>query len=81
MRDFCHCYSCSRTRHIGITFVCLDSQLFEGLLNFDPEHKDALPPLNKAQTIKLKHLSIVSLAAERRVSPIARCLDHHLCSF
>ena len=31
------------------------------------ENKDAFPPLNAAQTIKLKHLSIVSLASERRV--------------
>ncbi|KAF9024700.1 hypothetical protein BDZ89DRAFT_1068805 [Hymenopellis radicata] len=31
------------------------------------KHKDVLPPLNNAQTIKLKHLSIVSMAAEKRV--------------
>lgn len=33
------------------------------------EHKDSLPPLNQAQITKLKHLSIVSLAMDRRVSP------------
>lgn len=33
------------------------------------EHKDALPHLNKTQITKLKHLSIVSLAMDRRVSP------------
>jgi len=38
------------------------------------QHKDALPPLNKAQTIKLKHLSIVSLAAERRILPYSDLL-------
>jgi hypothetical protein len=32
------------------------------------EFQDRLPQLNAAQMIKLKHLSIVSLAAERRVS-------------
>jgi len=40
--------------------------------------KDALPPLNKAQITKLKHLSIVSLATERRIIPYAdllRALD------
>lgn len=35
--------------------------------NILSEHKDVLPPLNHAQTIKLKHLSIVSMAAEKRV--------------
>lgn len=38
------------------------------------QHKDALPPLNQAQTIKLKHLSIVSLAAERRILPYSDLL-------
>jgi len=38
------------------------------------EHKDQLPPLNDAQTIKLKHLSIVSLAADRRILPYADLL-------
>ncbi|KAF9481225.1 hypothetical protein BDN70DRAFT_992032 [Pholiota conissans] len=33
------------------------------------QHKDLLPPLNQAQIIKLKHLTIVSLAAERRILP------------
>ncbi|KAG5351425.1 hypothetical protein C0989_006499 [Termitomyces sp. Mn162] len=33
-------------------------------------HKDFLPPLNEAQTTKLKHLSIVSLASDRRVRTI-----------
>ncbi|KAG5219451.1 COP9 signalosome protein [Salix suchowensis] len=30
------------------------------------ERKDSLPPLNQAQTVKLKYLSIVTLASERR---------------
>ncbi|KAF6750610.1 hypothetical protein DFP72DRAFT_1013105 [Ephemerocybe angulata] len=33
------------------------------------QHKDALPPLNNAQITKLKYLSIVSLASERRILP------------
>jgi COP9 signalosome complex subunit 7 len=33
------------------------------------QHKDSLPPLNQAQIIKLKHLTIVSLAADRRILP------------
>ncbi|KAG6888186.1 hypothetical protein C0992_009401 [Termitomyces sp. T32_za158] len=37
-------------------------------------HKDLLPPLNEAQTTKLKHLSIVSLAADRRILPYADLL-------
>lgn len=32
-------------------------------------NKDVLPPLNQAQVIKLKHLSIVSLATHRRILP------------
>lgn len=32
------------------------------------QNKDSLPNLNHAQVVKLKHLSIVSMAAERRVS-------------
>ncbi|KAJ6501785.1 hypothetical protein DFH09DRAFT_1001301 [Mycena vulgaris] len=42
------------------------------------QNKDAFPPLNAAQTTKLKHLSIVSLASERRVLPytdLLRALD------
>ncbi|KAJ7665867.1 hypothetical protein DFH06DRAFT_1185246 [Mycena polygramma] len=42
------------------------------------QNPSAFPPLNAAQTIKLKHLSIVSLAAERRILPYAgllRALD------
>lgn len=38
------------------------------------QYKDALPPLNAAQTIKLKHLTIVSLAAERRLLPYSDLL-------
>ncbi|KAF7332379.1 PCI domain-containing protein [Mycena kentingensis (nom. inval.)] len=37
-------------------------------------NKDAFPALNAAQTIKLKHLSIVSLAAERRILPYSDLL-------
>jgi len=33
------------------------------------QHKDVLPPLNPAQIMKLKHLSIVSLATDRRILP------------
>ena len=32
--------------------------------------KQTLPPLNNAQITKLKHLTLVSLAMERRVSTI-----------
>ncbi|KAJ7132054.1 hypothetical protein C8R44DRAFT_772904 [Mycena epipterygia] len=42
------------------------------------QNKDAFPPLNAAQTTKLKHLSIVSLASERRILPytdLLRALD------
>jgi len=38
------------------------------------QQKDALPSLNKAQITKLKHLSIVSLAMDRRVIPYADLL-------
>ncbi|KAG2001919.1 hypothetical protein CC2G_004902 [Coprinopsis cinerea AmutBmut pab1-1] len=38
------------------------------------QHKDSLPPLNPAQITKLKHLSIVSLASERRILPYADLL-------
>ncbi|KAG5734172.1 COP9 signalosome complex subunit 7a [Termitomyces sp. T112] len=38
-------------------------------------HKDFLPPLNEAQTTKLKHLSIVSLASDRRILPYADLLE------
>jgi len=33
------------------------------------EHKDELPPLNRTQITKLKHLSIVTLASTRRILP------------
>lgn len=33
------------------------------------QHKDTLPPLNEAQITKLKHLSLVTLAADRRILP------------
>ncbi|KAJ6602326.1 hypothetical protein B0H10DRAFT_2080243 [Mycena sp. CBHHK59/15] len=42
------------------------------------QNKDGYPPLNAAQTTKLKHLSIVSLASERRILPytdLLRALD------
>ncbi|KAJ7702420.1 hypothetical protein B0H17DRAFT_1194903 [Mycena rosella] len=42
------------------------------------QNKDGFPPLNAAQTTKLKHLSIVSLASERRILPypdLLRALD------
>ncbi|KAJ7111245.1 hypothetical protein C8R44DRAFT_833286 [Mycena epipterygia] len=42
------------------------------------QNKDAYPSLNAAQTTKLKHLSIVTLASERRILPytdLLRALD------
>ncbi|KIK99227.1 hypothetical protein PAXRUDRAFT_822995 [Paxillus rubicundulus Ve08.2h10] len=33
------------------------------------ENKDSLPPLNQAQTTKLRYLTVVTLAAERRILP------------
>ena len=39
------------------------------------ERKNQLPQLNQAQITKLKHLSIVSLAAERRVSIVNLLTD------
>ncbi|KAJ7171612.1 hypothetical protein C8R43DRAFT_978793 [Mycena crocata] len=42
------------------------------------QNTEAFPPLNAAQTTKLKHLSIVSLASERRILPytdLLRALD------
>ncbi|KAJ7202135.1 hypothetical protein GGX14DRAFT_463933 [Mycena pura] len=42
------------------------------------QNKDAFPPLNAAQTTKLKHLSIVTLASRRRILPyvdLLRALD------
>ncbi|KAJ7716812.1 hypothetical protein DFH07DRAFT_861840 [Mycena maculata] len=42
------------------------------------QNKDSFPPLNAAQTTKLKHLSIVTLASERRILPytdLLRALD------
>ncbi|TFK47965.1 hypothetical protein OE88DRAFT_1664941 [Heliocybe sulcata] len=38
------------------------------------QHKDVLPPLNQAQITKLKHLSLVSLAMERRILPYSTLL-------
>ncbi|KAI6102693.1 hypothetical protein EDD16DRAFT_1633837 [Pisolithus croceorrhizus] len=39
------------------------------------EKKDSFPPLNSAQTTKLKYLSIVSLASERRILPYSLLLE------
>jgi len=39
------------------------------------QHKDLFPPLNPAQTIKLQHLTIVSLAADRRILPYSDLLQ------
>lgn len=39
------------------------------------QHKDSLPPLNQAQITKLKHLSIVSFAMERRILPYTDLLE------
>jgi len=38
------------------------------------QNKDSLPVLNTAQIVKLKHLSIVSMAAERRILPYSELL-------
>ncbi|KXN83352.1 COP9 signalosome complex subunit 7a [Leucoagaricus sp. SymC.cos] len=38
------------------------------------QHKDALPPLTRAQITKLKHLSLVTLAADRRILPYSELL-------
>ncbi|KAI0791661.1 hypothetical protein C8Q75DRAFT_755167 [Abortiporus biennis] len=38
------------------------------------QHQDALPPLNPAQVTKLKHLTLVSLAMERRILPYQQLL-------
>lgn len=39
------------------------------------QHKDSLPPLNQAQITKLKHLTLISLAMDRRVLPYAQLLQ------
>ncbi|KIY52062.1 hypothetical protein FISHEDRAFT_56288 [Fistulina hepatica ATCC 64428] len=39
------------------------------------QHKDLYPTLNAAQVTKLKHLSIVSLATERRIIPYSELLS------
>ncbi|KAL0945656.1 hypothetical protein HGRIS_014810 [Hohenbuehelia grisea] len=39
------------------------------------QYKDSLPPLNAVQITKLKHLSIVSLAAEQRILSYSRLLQ------
>jgi len=39
------------------------------------QHKDLFPPLNSAQMIKLQHLTIVSLAADRRILPYSDLLQ------
>ncbi|KAJ7596558.1 hypothetical protein C8J56DRAFT_816335 [Mycena floridula] len=39
------------------------------------QEKNSLPALNQAQTIKLKHLSIVSMASERRILPYSELLQ------
>ncbi|KAK0503470.1 hypothetical protein EDD18DRAFT_633448 [Armillaria luteobubalina] len=38
------------------------------------QHRDELPPLNQAQIIKLKHLSIVTMATEKRILPYSDLL-------
>ena len=35
--------------------------------SFEIQHKDSPPPLNQAQITKLKHLTPLSLAMDRRV--------------
>ncbi|KAK1225795.1 hypothetical protein PQX77_011244 [Marasmius sp. AFHP31] len=38
------------------------------------KHQDQLPPLNPAQITKLKHLSIVTLAADKRILPYSELM-------
>ncbi|KAL0058623.1 hypothetical protein AAF712_014694 [Marasmius tenuissimus] len=38
------------------------------------KHQDQLPPLNPAQVTKLKHLSIVTLAADKRILPYSELM-------
>ncbi|THU78611.1 hypothetical protein K435DRAFT_737509 [Dendrothele bispora CBS 962.96] len=38
-------------------------------------HKDQLPPLNQAQTTKLKYLSIVTMASDKRILPYSKLLQ------
>jgi hypothetical protein len=60
----------SRTRRIEIIYVSVfrTNPPSSSLIKMSTsEHKDALPPLDAAQTTKLKHLSIVSLASSHRV--------------
>jgi hypothetical protein len=61
----CCRFSCiGRTR---ITLVCGSSSHTIICADRHTTNKDSLPQLNQAQIIKLKHLSIVSLAANRRL--------------
>jgi len=53
--------------HIRITCVSSGLSLLIILLLISTENKDNLPPLIPAQITKLKHLSLVTLASDRRV--------------
>lgn len=63
------CYRYSRIGRTRITLVCGLSPHTIIRADCHTANKDSLPQLNQAQIIKLKHLSIVSLAANRRVRP------------
>lgn len=39
------------------------------------QYKDSLPPLTPAQTLKLKHLTLVSLSMDKRILPYSQLLE------
>lgn len=63
--------NCLHTKHSKITSVCTapSKSKIHFIRSLIPliGNKDTLPSLNQAQITKLKHLSLVSLAMERRV--------------
>lgn len=67
--------SCSPTRPTRIIFVRPNQNMPSLNSKFRVENQDQFPALNEAQTIKLKHLTIVSMAAESRVSDATLSVD------